>query len=205
MKWMLAALFVAAPALAQEVTLTYQGELTDLADAPFEGTQTLFFRLYDADAGGQELWAERQDDVPVVAGRFVAILGDQQPLPRDLPPGGLWLGVQAEGDVEFEPRLQVGGALKAQWAAVAAQALDVAGRHIHPEPREHRRAGRHRRPGRWVGPVEGFGGVGPLGSAGRGRAAWAAGPQGAQGDVGPRGLQGHPPGRGAGRRAGPAR
>ena len=132
MKWMLAALFVAAPALAQEVTLTYQGELTDLADAPFEGTQTLFFRLYDADVGGQELWAERQDDVPVVGGRFVAILGDQQPLPRDLPAGGLWLGVQAEGDVEFEPRLQVGGALKAQWAAVAAQALDVAGRHIHP-------------------------------------------------------------------------
>lgn len=202
-RWLAAALLFALPAAAQDITLTYQGELTDLADAPFEGTQTLVFRLYDAESGGQEVWAERHEDVAVLAGQFAVVLGSQQPWPADLP-DALWLGVQAEGDVEFEPRMQVGGALRARWAAEAAQAFDVAGRHIHPAAVSIGERPVIDAEGRWVGPTENFGGVGPRGPQGEAGPPGPAGAAGPAGDVGPRGPQGPAGAEGAVGPVGPA-
>ena len=125
-------LFFALPAaaLAQPVTLTYQGELTDLAGAPFEGARTLTFRLYADEEGGDALWTERHDDVDVLAGRFTVVLGARQALPgAEVADVDLWLGVQAAGDEEFAPRMRVGGALRARFAATAAQAIRCHGEH----------------------------------------------------------------------------
>ena len=88
--------------------------------------------------------------------------------------GRLYLGVQIADEDEMSPRMRVGGAIRAQWAAVAAHAEDVRDEDIHPSSvsigdREVINAA-----GQWVGPNDNL-----------------VGPQGPQGDRGPQGDEAH--------------
>ena len=172
------------------VTLTYQGHLTGMDDAPVNGNRAVTYRLYLMSEGGEALWTEEHEQVDVVDGRFVSVLGSTSPLPGDLDPGAaIYLGVQVAEEDEFIPRLVVGGALKAQWAAVAEQAKDVAGRHIHPSAVSIGDDPVIDEQGRWVGDPAGL--QGPAGPVG------PAGPQGDPGPAAQQGIQGPPGGAGA--------
>ena len=41
----------------------YRGQLSDLADQPFNGVVSLVFALYIEPFGGEAIWEERQDEV----------------------------------------------------------------------------------------------------------------------------------------------
>jgi subtilisin-like proprotein convertase family protein len=200
------ALGLTGPASAQvpgaaPLTMTYQGSLSDVGGQAVNGTRTIAFRLYAERQGGEALWNEVHPDLDVSDGSFSVVLGEVSPLPADLDPGvSLWLGVQVDDDAELQPRMRVGGALRAQWAAVAAQALDVAGRHIHPAAVSIGQTPVIDGQGRWVGDPTGLqgpaGSVGPQGDPGRPGTEGLPGVAGRQGDPGPPGNQGvaGPPG-----------
>lgn len=200
------ALGFTGPAVAQvpgaaPLTMTYQGSLSDVGGQAVNGTRTIAFRLYADRDGGAPLWNEVHPDLDVSEGSFSVVLGEVSPLPADLDPGvSLWLGVQVDDDAELQPRMRVGGALRAQWAAVAAQAMDVAGRHIHPAAVSIGQAQVIDGQGRWVGDPTGLQGpagpVGPPGDPGRAGVDGLPGVAGRQGDPGPPGNQGvaGPPG-----------
>ena len=117
------------PAWAQNsaVTMTYQGTLQDAGGQAITGTRAVTFRLYAARAGGEAVWTEAHPEVDVVDGQFTAVLGSIQALAPELAgQARLYLGVQVGEDVELTPRMAVGGALKAQWAAVAARRRPLA-------------------------------------------------------------------------------
>ncbi len=59
----------------------------------------------------------RAASLGVLEGAFTAVLGQHEPFPAFEPEARLYLGVQVEGDEELEPRMPVGAALRAQWAA----------------------------------------------------------------------------------------
>jgi hypothetical protein len=173
------------------LTMTYQGTLSDIGGQAVNGTRTIAFRLYSERAGGEALWNEVHPDLDVSDGSFSVVLGEVNPIPADLDPAvSLWLGVQVDDDAELQPRMRVGGALRAQWAAVAAQALDVAGRHIHPSAVSIGQTPVIDGQGRWVGDPAGL--QGPAGDRGPAGADGPAGPAGRQGDSGPAGRQGEP-------------
>jgi subtilisin-like proprotein convertase family protein len=119
-------LLLPAWAAAQTPELVYEGFLTDMDGAPFDGSRTLTFSIYAAPDGGEPLWSEGLEDVPVDAGLFVVVLGSvEAPMPPDLFRARRWLGVQPEGEPEFRPRQLVGD------VPTALVARDVVG-DIHP-------------------------------------------------------------------------
>ena len=165
------------------LTFTYQGTLTDQAGEGINGTRAVQFRIYAAAEGGDALWSETHGEVDVVDGVLTADVGSVTPLAADLPTDRvLYLGVQVGDDDEIAPRMRLGGALRARWAAVAAQALDVRGRDIHPASVSIGDNPVIDNTGRWVGSLEGL--QGPRGEQG------IQGPQGLQGAAGPIGPQG---------------
>ena len=127
---LLSAFVFLAAALAQaQSTFTFQGQLYG-ANGPVQTQLPITFRFYDAPTGGVVLWEEAFDLVPIVDGTFLVELGTQSSL-ADLRQneGTLYLGIQVAEHAEMTPRLLVGTALRARWAAHAA---DVAGEDIHP-------------------------------------------------------------------------
>ncbi|MCD4813044.1 hypothetical protein K8S19_05075 [bacterium] len=56
-------------------TMSYQGQLTDSGGSPLNGTKNLRFVIYDALTGGNILWSETHNSVPVINGIFNIILG----------------------------------------------------------------------------------------------------------------------------------
>ena len=150
-------------------------------DRPVDGARSITFRLYESPDGEAPVWTEEHADVDVVDGVLDVVLGDLVPLPAAAATR-LYLGVQVEGDEELAPRMTVGGALRAQWAAVAARALDVDGRAIHPATVNVGGQLVIDEAGRWVGDAAGL--EGPPGADG------APGPAGARGEPGPRGPAG---------------
>jgi hypothetical protein len=174
------------PAFGQ-VTMNYQGVLTSEGGEPINATRQLTFRMYRDFEGGEAAWTEVHGEVDVVRGSFAVELGSVEPLPVESG-GQLHLSVQVEAAEEFSPRMLVGGALRAQWAAVAAQAEDVAGRDIHPASVSIGEDPVIDAAGRWVGDPTGL--SGPAGLRGSAGAQGEAGPAGAQGEAGPAGAQG---------------
>lgn len=177
------------------ITLTYQGSLADIGGVPVDGPRDVVFRMYAAPDGGDPVWMEPHDGLPIINGELSAVLGLQNELPGAADPAAqLFLGVTVGDDAEMAPRMIVGGAIRAQWAAyaeVAGQALDVRGRHIHPAgisvgDREIVDAD-----GRWVGEPGGL-----EGRPGRDGVDGADGAQGIQGVQGIQGEQGPPGERG---------
>ncbi len=192
------------------LTMTYQGSLSDAGGRPVDGVRSIAFRLYDAREGGQVLWSEIHAEVDVAQGDFSVVLGEASELPGGVDPSqGLWLGIQVESDDELTPRMRVGGALRAHWAAVAAQALDVRDRHIHPNAVSIGDRPVIDAQGRWVGDPTGLQGPpgeagatgqpGPEGVPGADGAPGPAGPAGGQGPSGPQASRAHagPPARSA--------
>jgi cysteine-rich repeat protein len=186
------------------LTMTYQGSLSDAGGRPVDGVRSIAFRLYDAREGGQVLWSEIHAEVDVAQGDFSVVLGEASELPGGVDPSqGLWLGIQVESDDELTPRMRVGGALRAHWAAVAAQALDVRDRHIHPNAVSIGDRPVIDAQGRWVGDPTGLqgppgeaGATGQPGPEGVPGADGAPGPAGPAGGQGPSGPQGEPGSRG---------
>ncbi|MGK0360476.1 MAG: hypothetical protein ACI9U2_002789 [Bradymonadia bacterium] len=177
-------------AQAQDITLSWQGQLSDLAGAPVSADLPMTFRIYDQGNGGQALWSETTN-IAVVDGAFVAVLGAETAFPAFDPAARLFVGLTVGDDVEQAPRLVMGGALRAQHARVAAEALDVSGRDIHPGTVSIGNVMVIDAAGRWVGaPIGQVGPAGPVGASGADGAAGPAGAAGARGDVGAPGAAG---------------
>ena len=121
---------VASERVRAQSPLTYQGQLYG-AHGAVNATYDMTFRLYADAEGGEPLWTESFPDVPVVDGVFLVELGAQNPLGdvvrQDAP---LYLGIALGTNSEMIPRMLVGTALRAQWAA---HAKDVEGEDIHPK------------------------------------------------------------------------
>ncbi len=133
-------------------TMAYQGTLTDAGGMPINGTRNLRFALYASIDGDQVIWSETHRDVVIEEGHFTVNLGLLTPLPHGSS-STVYLGVRVGDDDELVPRLRVGVALQAQWAARAAQADDVEGAHIHPASVSIGQSLVIDEQGRWVGPA----------------------------------------------------
>ncbi len=94
--------------LNAQTMISHQGLVTTPDGTPIsDGTFTLTFRLYDAEAGGNTLWTETQDNVEVTNGLFSVQLGRIEPL-TDLPFDQPYFLSIATGDdtvTELTPRL----------------------------------------------------------------------------------------------------
>ena len=110
--------------------MLYQGQVFG-AHGAVNATYAMTFRLYDAAEEGDALWTESFENVPVVDGVFLVELGAGVSLADIAERGGpLYLGISLGENPEMQPRMLVGTALRAQWAA---HAKDVAGEIIHPQ------------------------------------------------------------------------
>lgn len=126
-------------ATAVNPVIPYQARLLDPASGnpKPDGVYTLTFRLYHSASGGSPLWTETKD-VTVSNGLFATLLGDTTPLPAGLFDGSaLWLGVKVGSDPETTPRMRLGFAPYAVWAANAdtVDGLDAAA--LAPADHEH--------------------------------------------------------------------
>ena len=78
------------------------------------------FRLYTERDGGEAVWSEAHNGVAVVDGVFSVVAVELSAIPGTFDPTTpLYLGVTIDSDSEVTPRMVVGGAIRAQWAAVA--------------------------------------------------------------------------------------
>ena len=106
LSWALMALPLAA---APSDLLTFNGTFTH-DDAPYDGTATATFTLYDDSTSSDAanvLWTEVHDLV-VEDGEFEVVLGESTTLPADLGNHPeLFLGVQVDSDDEMLPRLEM--------------------------------------------------------------------------------------------------
>ena len=128
---MVAVLLSASTGLAE--TLTYQGQLNNVNGEAVTASYGVVFTLYDAANDGASLWSESHDSVDIVDGQFTVQLGSITPIDAVALGGGdLFLSVRVDGGDELLPRMQVGSALRARWAATADHATDVRDEHIHP-------------------------------------------------------------------------
>ncbi len=111
----LAAAFVlagalAAPARAQLVppAVNFQGRLTNATGAPISGSHNFIFKIFNASAGGTQLWTETQNGIVVTAGIYNAPLGGVTPLtPAVFASSGTWLEINVDADGPMSPRLQL--------------------------------------------------------------------------------------------------
>jgi hypothetical protein len=183
-----------APTQTFPPTIPFQGRLVKQLGGNVNGAVQLTLRLYTTPSGGAALWTEVQPAVPVTNGLFKTELGSVVALPVSLFDGRTFhLGVQVDSDPEMVPRL----ILTAQaYARLAREAMDVAGRDIHP-----RSVAIGTKPvidsaGKWVGDPTGLQGptgpIGPTGPTGPRGLTGDPGPTGPSGPTGPRGLQGLP-------------
>jgi len=84
----------------------YQGRLTDTSGTPREGSYSITFRIYDAEAAGNLLWSETHSNVTVTNGIFDILLGSATPL--DLPfDKQYYLAIQVGSDPEMTPKQQI--------------------------------------------------------------------------------------------------
>jgi hypothetical protein len=164
-------------------TLSFQGRLALQAGGNANGVLPFTFRVYNLPTGGLPRWTEANPAVSINNGLFAVELGSITGFPTDLFDGRpLFLGVQVAADPEMVPRLAIPSQAYAQ---LAVNALDVAGRDIHPNSVSIGTAQVIDSLGQWVGSPTGLQGpIGPIGPQG------PAGATGAQGPIGPIGLTG---------------
>ncbi len=101
--------------------IPYQGRLLDpvTGEPKPDGTYTIAFRLYTVAEGGSPVWTETKS-VQVQKGLFATYLGDTAALDPALFDGSpLWLGISVGADPEASPRMRLGFAPYAIWAATA--------------------------------------------------------------------------------------
>ena len=147
--------------------MTYQGQLFGV-NGEVQGGFAMTFRLYGQAEGGEAMWSESHPNVPVVDGIFVVELGSLTPFEGQLRiEGPLYLSVQLGTREEMQPRMLIGAALRAQWAA---HARDVRGEDIHPRSLSIGNRLLIDEEGNWLGTALGTPGPtgppGPIGPAG---------------------------------------
>jgi len=106
---------------------SYQGRLTDNAGDPVaDGAYLVKFSIYDAAAGGTELWTSNFQNVTTEDGLFTYDLGSNVPLPDDLfTDAERWLGITVGVDPEITPRTRLTSQAYAHHA-LRADTADVA-------------------------------------------------------------------------------
>lgn len=118
-------LLTALPSLASiPQTMNYQGVLTDTNGIPVpDGARMITIRIWDAVAGGNQLWTENQN-VETHLGVFNVVLGTVTPLNLafDIP---YWLSTSIEGGADLAPRVPLTTAPYAFHAAVADVGQDT--------------------------------------------------------------------------------
>ena len=85
--------------------MSYQGYLeTNTGEQVSDGNYALTFLIYDTESEGDPIWQETHPAIPVIRGRFNAILGSVQTinLSFDRP---YWLGVKVDNGEELTPRM----------------------------------------------------------------------------------------------------
>jgi len=100
--------------------LNFQGRLDD-ADGQVvpDGDQTLIFRLFDAPAGGTQLWQETQI-VTTTDGLFNVLLGSVTPIPdAAFDADSCYLEVEPQGSAPLSPRSRITSVAYARRAAEA--------------------------------------------------------------------------------------
>jgi len=104
--------------------INYQGLLTNSGNAPFNGTVSMAFKLFNVASGGSPLYTEQQT-VNVTNGVFNVLIGSATalPLPFDVQ---YYLGVTVGTDPEMTPRSPLAAAPYAIRAGVADN-LDTLG------------------------------------------------------------------------------
>ncbi len=70
----------AAPLLAAERLIPFQGRVSDGAGAALQGVYRVTFSIYDAPSGGTPLWIETHENVSILAGQINIMLGSLTPL-----------------------------------------------------------------------------------------------------------------------------
>jgi hypothetical protein len=98
------ALLTAEEAESQGVAIPYRGRLADRNGQPVaDGAYDFAFALHEDESGGEPLWSEVQEGVPVTDGAFVAPLGSVKPIVPDVLGGEeRWLAVAVRGPGEAE-------------------------------------------------------------------------------------------------------
>jgi hypothetical protein len=102
----LAVLLSKAMAYAIPQLINYQGQLTSTSGSPLDTTVAMTFTIYDAVAGGTNLWTETHPSVTVAAGLFYVQLGSVTAL-ADLFSANRWLGVTVGNNTEMTRRTQM--------------------------------------------------------------------------------------------------
>jgi hypothetical protein len=192
MRLLLAASVLAAALAAQPAvppTLPFQGRLTLQAGGNVHGVLGVTFRIYNVPTGGVVRWTEANPSVAVSNGLFALELGGITGFPTDLFDGRtLYLGVSVGSDPEMTPRLPIPSQAYAQ---LAADAVDVKGKDIHPRTVSIGTSQVIDSTGKWVGSPTGLvGPPGPTGPMGPTGPIGPTGPQGLTGPVGPIGPTG---------------
>ncbi len=111
-------------------TMTYHGNLSTSAGEPVDDVVEATFRIYDAEAGGSELWSEEMSSIDVVDGSFSATLGATQALSEVFDGGDYWLEITIEGE-PLNPRTPVDSVPYAMRAGSAGDAQTLQG--VAPE------------------------------------------------------------------------
>ncbi|MGB0647714.1 MAG: hypothetical protein ACPGQS_11090, partial [Bradymonadia bacterium] len=163
-----------------------EGYLTRQNGAPVVGEVTLQVRLYERELGGNALFEEVHENVPLVNGYYAILVGSLNPLPEGIFRGPtMHLALRINGGDELVPRTAI---TKVPAAMEADTALNVTG-DITPNTVSVGGLIVIDAAGKWVGDPTGL--RGPAGANG---VDGQQGPPGPAGPVGPQGPQG-PPGQ----------
>jgi hypothetical protein len=101
--------------------MNYQGYITSTEKIPLNDVSIkITFKFYDALTGGNVLWTEEHQSVPVNQGIYNVILGKKESLDKIILSNKLYLGISIENDPEMTPREEVSSVLFSFRAAVAA-------------------------------------------------------------------------------------
>ncbi|MEO0137876.1 MAG: hypothetical protein ABIL40_05725 [candidate division WOR-3 bacterium] len=108
--------------LSVPLKLNYQGYLTDNSGNAINDTLTMVFRIFDAQAGGNQLWTSGNQQIIVSSGVFHYILSNV-PLSIFLPGEPRYLELTVEGQI-LTPRTEV---TSAPWSYTATLSDSSAG------------------------------------------------------------------------------
>lgn len=114
-------------------TVQHQGRLLDAAGGPLNGVLPIEVRLWNAGAGGSQVWMEPFAAVRVDDGYYSLILGNSAPLDADLLDDPLWIEVSVDGRaVGRTPLASAPSAIVAQ--SVRGGVVDASELRVNGEP-----------------------------------------------------------------------
>jgi hypothetical protein len=123
-------------ALADPGVVHYHGYLTDTLGEPIDcpsadvcpsGPVALTFRLYAEPAGGEPVWEETLESVPVSQGRLNLLLGESAPITAPALAEEAWLGLTVGDGEELAPRQYLASVPYAVRAALAQDSAALGG------------------------------------------------------------------------------